>query len=48
MKNTQTVWIMCVIVLSLKFLNVKEGATVAKRQRIINFAGLILYILKKP
>ena len=39
MKNTQKVWILYVIVLSLNCLTAEEGAAAAKRQLIINVAG---------
>ncbi|KAM7340214.1 hypothetical protein ACRRTK_000829 [Alexandromys fortis] len=41
MGNTQRIWILYVIVLSLNCLMAKEGATAAKRHLIINAAGLI-------
>lgn len=40
MENTQRVWILYVIVLSLNFL-ISEGGTTAKRHLIINAAKLI-------
>ena len=44
MENTQRIWILCVIVLSLNCLTAEEGATAAKRHLIINAARLIQYI----
>ena len=41
MKNTQRVWILYVIMLSLNCLNAEEGATAAKRYLLINAAELI-------
>ena len=41
MENTQRVWILYVIVLSLNCLTAEEGATAAERHLIINAAGLI-------
>ena len=41
MKNTQRIWILYVIVLSLSCLTAEEGVTVAKRYFIVNTAGLI-------
>ena len=41
MENTQRILILCVIMLSLNFLNAEEGATVAKRYLLINAAELI-------
>ena len=41
MKNTQRVWILYVIVLSLSCLNAEEGATATKRYLFINAAELI-------
>ena len=41
MENTQRIWILYVIVLSLNCLTAEEGATAAKRCLIINVAELI-------
>ena len=41
MENTQIIWILYVIMLSLNCLISEEGATTAKRHLIINAAGLI-------
>ena len=41
MKNTQKVWILYIILLSLNCLTAEEGATTAKRHLIKNAAGLI-------
>ena len=41
MENTQTILIMCVIMLSLNCLNAEEGATAAKRYLFINAAEVI-------
>lgn len=41
MGNTQRIWILYVIVLSLNCLMAREGAIAAKRHLIINAAGLI-------
>ena len=49
MKNTQIVWILFVIMLSLNCLNAEEGATAAKISLLINAAELIQErILKIP
>ena len=49
MKNTQRVWILYAIVLSLNGLMAEEGTTAAKRQLFKNAAGLIQHIyLKMP
>lgn len=47
MKNTQRVWILYVIVLSLNCLMTEEEAKAAKRNSITNVAGLIQYIYRK-
>ena len=44
MENTQRVWMLYVILLSLNFLMAKEGAKDTKRHLIINAAGLIQQI----
>ena len=44
MENTQRVWILYVIVLSLNCLTAEERATAAKRHLIINAAELIQHI----
>ena len=44
MKNTQRVWILNIIVLSLNCLMAEERATTARRYLIINAAGLIQHI----
>ena len=41
MENTQRVWILYIIMLSLNCLTAEEGATAAKRHLNINAAGLI-------
>ena len=41
MENTQRVWILYVIMLSLNCFTADEGATAAKRHLIINTAELI-------
>ena len=45
MENTQRIWILYVIVLSLNYLTAEEGAAAAKRHFIINVSELV-YILK--
>ena len=40
MKNTQKVWILYIIMLSLNCLTAEEGATATKRHLNINAAGL--------
>ena len=47
MENTQRIWILYVIVLSLNHLTAEEGETAAKRYLIINAAGLIQHIYLK-
>ena len=47
MENTQRIWVLYVIVLSLNGLMAEEGATAAKRHLIINAAGLIQHIYFK-
>ena len=44
MENTQKVWILYAILLSLNYLTAEEGTTAAKRHLIINAAGLIQHI----
>ena len=44
MKNTQRIWILYVIVLSLNCFTSDEGETAAKRHLIINAAELIQHI----